>query len=57
MGNSLSVKVGSHSPDHGDLQSCSDQLLGRNGGTKKLYTTEQILETRMDVKTLGGQKR
>jgi len=57
MGNGLSVKVGSHSPNHGDLCGCGDQLPGGSGGNNKTYTTEQILEARMNVKTFSGQKR
>ena len=57
MGNGLSVKVGSHSPDKGDLWSCGDQLPGHSGRTKKPHATEQILEARVDVKAFSRQKR
>ena len=57
MGNGFSVKVRSHTPNHGDLWSCGDQLPGRDGGTKNPYTAEQILEARMDVKPFGRQER
>ena len=56
MGNGLSVKVRGDTLNNGDLKGSGHHQCVRNGVAKNAYTSEQILEARVYVKTLSRQK-
>ena len=56
MGNGLSVKVRGDTLNNGDLKNSGHHQRVRNGVAKNAYTSEQILEARVYVKTLSRQK-